>query len=168
MPRVAVGSAAALWWRVPAFEDSPQGQIDGGSIVRRCRPPSKPSIDSKVGPRSFTMDRNMRSSSWRAVAFSPAIIFSAQPARAAQPVITKTPLFEGGHGGYKLYRIPGIVVTRRGTILAYCEARKFTGGDWDTIDIELRRSTDGGQTFSEPQIIGRVKVPITRNPVAIE
>src|SRR5579871_3972840 len=87
---------------------------------------------------------------------------------AAEPSITRTELFAGGEGGYKLYRIPGIVVTKAGKILAYCEARKFTGGDWDTIDIELRRSTDGGQTFSEPQVIGHVSVPITRSPVAIE
>ncbi len=87
---------------------------------------------------------------------------------AAEPSISRTPLFEGGEGGYKLYRIPGIVVTKTGTILAYCEARKFTGGDWDTIDVELRRSIDGGRTFSPPEVIAHVTVPITRSPVAIE
>ncbi len=87
---------------------------------------------------------------------------------AAEPSITTTQLFEAGQGGYKLYRIPGIVVTRQGTILAYCEARKFTGGDWDTIDIQMRRSTDGGRTFSPPEIVAHVTVPITRNPVATE
>src|SRR5689334_1766705 len=87
---------------------------------------------------------------------------------AAEPAITRTELFQGGQGGHKLYRIPGIVVTRQGTILAYCEARKFTGGDWDTIDIQLRRSTDAGETFSPPQTLGQLDVPITRNPVAIE
>ncbi|MGA1369140.1 MAG: hypothetical protein ACO394_11555, partial [Blastocatellia bacterium] len=30
-------------------------------------------------------------------------------------------LFRGGEGDYALYRIPGIVVTRRGSVLAYCE-----------------------------------------------
>ena len=89
-------------------------------------------------------------------------------ATAAEPTITRTQLFAGGQGGYKLYRIPGIVVTRHGTILAYCEARKFTGGDWDTIDIQLRRSTDGGRTFSPPEVIAHVSLPITRSPVAIE
>ncbi len=33
-----------------------------------------------------------------------------------QPV--QTDLFETGNGGYKLYRIPGIVVTKQGTVLA--------------------------------------------------
>lgn len=97
----------------------------------------------------------------------PALLLAAS-AFGAEPFISKMPLFEGGEGGYKLYRIPGIVVTRNGTILAYCEARKFTGQDWDTIDIEMRRSTDGGQTFSPPEVIAHVTVPITRSPVAIE
>ena len=89
-------------------------------------------------------------------------------AYAAPPLLNKTKLFQGDEGGYKLYRIPGIVVTRRGTILAYCEARRHTGGDWDTIDILLRRSTDGGKTFSPPESIAHVTSPIARNPVAIE
>jgi len=80
----------------------------------------------------------------------------------------KAELFEGGQGGYELYRIPGIIVTRAGTVLAYAEARKFTGGDWDTIDIQLRRSTDGRRTFSAPVVIGHVDTPLQRNPVAIE
>jgi sialidase-1 len=87
---------------------------------------------------------------------------------AAQPLLTKTQLFQGDEGGYKLYRIPGIVVTRHGTILVYCEGRRHSGSDWDTIDILLRRSTDGGKTFSPPESIAHVTTPIARNPVAIE
>ena len=40
--------------------------------------------------------------------------------------LVKTDLFVSGEGGYKLYRIPGIVVTAAGTVLAYCEARRGT------------------------------------------
>ena len=87
---------------------------------------------------------------------------------AAEPSMTRVQLWQAGVGGYKLYRIPGIVVTKAGTVLAYTEARKFTGGDWDTIDVQLRRSTDGGKTFSPPQNIAHWDGPITRNPVAIE
>ena len=81
---------------------------------------------------------------------------------------TQASLFEAGEGGRKLYRIPGIVVTHRGTILVYCEGRRYTGGDWDTIDLMLRRSTDGGATFSPARVIGQVAGPIERSPVAIE
>jgi hypothetical protein len=49
-------------------------------------------------------------------------------------------------GEYKMYRIPGIAVTAKGTALAFCEARTETANDWDIIAIMLRRSEDGGRT----------------------
>jgi sialidase-1 len=102
------------------------------------------------------------------------LLLMSGAAFAAAPFLNQAPLFEAGlaaqaaQGGYALYRIPGIVVTSKGTVLAYCEARKFTGGDWDTIDVMLRRSTDSGATFSPPESIAHVSGPIERNPVAIE
>ena len=62
-------------------------------------------------------------------------------------------LFEARTGGYHVYRIPGLVVTPRGTVLAHTEARKGTGGDWDPIDIVMRRSEDGGETFGDPYLV---------------
>src|SRR6516164_1030112 len=85
--------------------------------------------------------------------------------RAAEPV--RTTVFTAGDEGRKLYRIPGIVVTKRSTILAYAEGRRKTGGDWDTIDIVLRRSTDGGATFTPMQVVGQIQGKIERNTVAI-
>ena len=61
--------------------------------------------------------------------------------------VEKTDLFISGEGGYKLYRIPGIVATPAGTVLAYCEARRGDSGDWGTIDVMLRRSTDGENNY---------------------
>jgi Neuraminidase (sialidase) len=86
---------------------------------------------------------------------------------AAEPFLQKTDLFHAGEDGYALYRIPGIVCTSKGTLLAYCEARRSAGGDWGTIDIMLRRSTDGGQTWSPPRKIVNVKGPVQKNPVAL-
>jgi sialidase-1 len=86
---------------------------------------------------------------------------------AAEPRLEQISLFEAGANGYALYRIPGIVVTAKGTVLAYCEARKTGKSDWDTIDIMLRRSTDGGKTWSERQKIADVPGPKTKNPVAL-
>ena len=87
---------------------------------------------------------------------------------AGAPELTKVTLFEGDQGGYKVYRIPGIVVTRKGTVLAYAEARRKTGGDWDTIDLVMRRSTDGGSTFSAPRVVAHVAGKVNRSPVAME
>ena len=75
-----------------------------------------------------------------------------------------TDLFENGKGGYSMYHIPGIAVTAKGTVLAWCEARK-SNSDWAVMDILLRRSTDNGLTFGEPKIIGHIEGPHTRNPV---
>lgn len=87
---------------------------------------------------------------------------------AAEPLLEKTDLWRGDQDGYKLYRIPGIVVTKKGTVLAYGEARRYSGSDWDTIDIVMRRSTDGGRTFSPQRVIARAPGEVHRNPVAIE
>ena len=70
------------------------------------------------------------------------LLLTGAGASGGEPALTKSPLFEAGQSGYALYRIPGIVVTSAGTILVYCEARRLTGGDWDTIDIVMRRSTE--------------------------
>jgi sialidase-1 len=91
----------------------------------------------------------------------------APGADAAKPVIDKTDLFEAGKGGYALYRIPGLVVTAKGTLLAYCEARKNAGGDWGDIDILMRRGTEGGQTWDEPRKVVRLEGTFERNPAAV-
>ncbi len=87
-------------------------------------------------------------------------------AAASEPRLETTDLFEANTLGYKVYHIPGIVVTAKDTVLAWCEARK-KGGDWDQIDILLRRSTDGGKTFSEPKSIAHVDGEITKNPFSL-
>lgn len=92
----------------------------------------------------------------------------AVPALAAEPVFEQFPLFEAGTGGYETYRIPGLVVTAKGTVLAYCEARKSASGDWGPIDILLRRSEDRGKTWSAPQKVGRAPKDFVKNPVALK
>lgn len=89
----------------------------------------------------------------------------ASSAAQAAPQAEKTDLFEAGRDGYALYRIPGLVVTAKGTVLAYCEARR-KGGDWDAIDLVLRRSTDGGRTWGARSVLPAVPGPTRKNPVA--
>jgi len=76
-------------------------------------------------------------------------------------------LFEARSGGYQTYRIPGIVITPRGTILAYAEARKDGIGDWADIDILLRRSADGGRTWEPPRLLADAGAQTANNPVMI-
>ena len=89
------------------------------------------------------------------------------PAFAAAPAFEKVDLFEAGKDGYTLYRIPGIVTTKRGTVLAYCEARKSDKGDWGTIDILLRRSTNNGASWQPRVKIADVPGPKAKNAVAL-
>ena len=85
----------------------------------------------------------------------------------AEPFIEKQDLFKVGEDPtYKLYHIPGVVVTAKGSVLAWCEARR-KGSDWDDIHILLRRSTDDGKSWSAPQRIAEVPGPITKNPFAL-
>jgi sialidase-1 len=93
------------------------------------------------------------------------ILLAALPLLAAEPA--RLALFESGAGGYALYRIPGIVATKQGTLLAYAEARKSARGDWGPIDIVLRRSADGGKTWSPFRVIAGVDGPKRKNPVAL-
>ncbi len=84
---------------------------------------------------------------------------------AAQPPGRIT-VFEGETGGYKGYRIPALVMTTKGTLLAFCAARKELG-DWSDIDIALRRSTDGGRTWSAMRIVADRGGMTVDNPVPI-
>lgn len=98
--------------------------------------------------------------------FAAMVAALALSAHAAEPFIEKLDLFKAGDGGYKIYHIPGVVVTAKSTVLAWCEARK-KGGDWDDIHILLRRSLDDGKTWSEPKSIVDVPGPKTKNPFAL-
>ena len=66
---------------------------------------------------------------------------------SAEPLLEKVDVFPANMNGIARYRIPGIVVTPKGTVLAYSEARRNSSSDWGEIEIHLRRSTDGGKTW---------------------
>ncbi len=87
---------------------------------------------------------------------------------AAEPFLEKTDLFQEKTDGFFVYRIPGIIVTAKGTALAYCEARKFAGVDWGEMEIHLRRSTDGGRTWAPVQQVAHNGPRLPRNPIASE
>ncbi|MBN2476432.1 MAG: exo-alpha-sialidase [Pirellulales bacterium] len=71
----------------------------------------------------------------------------------ADDVVQQVSVFVSGTEGYHTYRIPGIVVTNDGTLLAFCEGRKTGGGDHGDLDLMLRRSTDGGETWQPMQLV---------------
>jgi sialidase-1 len=72
--------------------------------------------------------------------------------RTTEPAVTV--VFIAGANGYHTYRIPSIVVTRSGALLAFAEARRAGAGDTGDIDLVLRRSTDGGASWLPLTVIG--------------
>lgn len=72
---------------------------------------------------------------------------------AAAPAMDRTVLFEAGTQGYFTYRIASMVATKRDRLLAFAAARKGQGGDWDPINIVLRRSTDAGRTWEPLRVV---------------
>ncbi|MBN2270861.1 MAG: exo-alpha-sialidase [Sedimentisphaerales bacterium] len=65
----------------------------------------------------------------------------------------QTDLFVSGQDGYKAYRIPALVVSNKGTIMAICEARKNSFSDKGDIDLAIKRSFDNGRTWTEMKIV---------------
>jgi sialidase-1 len=79
-------------------------------------------------------------------------ILLAASVAAQTPALMETPLFVSGQGGYHTYRIPAIIQTTNGTLLAFCEARKNSAADTGDIDLVLRRSTNQGLSW-EPMTV---------------
>lgn len=100
-------------------------------------------------------------------------------ARGPSPV----EVFRAGEDGYHTFRIPALLETRKRTLLAFCEGRRDSRSDSGDIDLVLKRSGDGGKTWSALQLIsdmgpntvgnpcpvqdrksGRILLPLTFNP----
>ena len=63
------------------------------------------------------------------------------------------PLFQAGTNGFFTYRIASMVATKEGTLLAFAAARRGQGGDWDPINIVMRRSTDQGKSWEDLKVV---------------
>ena len=77
-------------------------------------------------------------------------------------------LFVSGTGGYHTYRIPALVVTSKGTILAFCEGRKHSRADYGEIDLVLRRSFDGGRNWGDLEVVVSGGARTCGNPCPVE
>ena len=64
-----------------------------------------------------------------------------------------TAVFTSGADGYHTYRIPALIVSSEGTLLAFAEGRRNNRSDHGDIDMMLRRSTDGGATWEPLQLV---------------
>ncbi|GGZ10680.1 sialidase family protein [Streptomyces poonensis] len=75
--------------------------------------------------------------------------------------------FRAGQEGYASFRIPAVVATRSGTLLALCEGRVDSRDDHGHIDIVLKRSTDGGRTWGPLEVAARNGDDLAGNPAPV-
>lgn len=92
------------------------------------------------------------------------IIFSGGKAMAQKSASSN--VWEDGRGNYKGYRIPSIVVSSKGTVLAFAEGRN-DGGDSGDIDLVLKRSPDNGKTWGEEILVWNDALNTCGNPCPV-
>lgn len=108
--------------------------------------------------------RSLATAALTAVLALAALLVSPGPA-GAEPVTATDPkptagqfdqqiLFKASQDpGYACFRIPAIVRSAKGTLLAFAEGRVLNCGDAADIDIVVKRSTDGGRTWGPLQVV---------------
>jgi len=92
----------------------------------------------------------------------PAVAFQQTAAPADEGFVD---VFVPGNDPYPAIRIPSLVVTGQGTLLAFAEGRQ--GGDHSDNDMILKRSTDNGRTWGELQVLNHADGPSLNNPQAV-
>ncbi|MFH8655889.1 exo-alpha-sialidase [Streptomyces afghaniensis] len=107
-----------------------------------------------------------------AVLTAAALLAPAGPAHARPatdlPEFDQQVLFKASQDpGYACFRIPAIVRTTAGTLLAFAEGRVLNCGDAADIDIVLKRSTDGGRTWGPLQVVNEGAGDTHGNPAPL-
>lgn len=94
-----------------------------------------------------------------------ALLLGASSAVAAEPV--QIPVFISGQDGYHTFRIPSVIITQKGTVLAFCEGRKNGRGDTGDIDLVMKRSTDGGKSWGKLEVVWDEADNVCGNPCPV-
>src|ERR1051325_9416204 len=85
--------------------------------------------------------------------FLRSVLISLALTAVARADVVQTDVWVSGQDGYHTYRIPAIVRAKNGDLVAFCEGRKNGAGDAGDIDLLLKRSRDGGKTWSAQQVL---------------
>ncbi len=91
-------------------------------------------------------------SEWERVEFSPGLPVDAKIIPPSPPPF-RTEVYVSRTEGYFAFRVPSLLVTTKGTLLAFAEGRKKSLADLGNNDMVLKRSTDAGKTWDPLQII---------------
>ena len=64
-------------------------------------------------------------------------------------------VYTGGDDGYAAFRLPVLIVEDDGTLLSFADGRVYSAADTgNKIDAVMKRSTDGGETWEDLQVLG--------------
>ncbi|ATP59239.1 glycoside hydrolase [Pedobacter ginsengisoli] len=70
-------------------------------------------------------------------------------AALAAPVNTRVVVFNGGNESiYHSFRIPSIIKTKNGTLVAFAEGRRWSPSDYGDINVVYKRSVNNGASWS--------------------
>ena len=76
-------------------------------------------------------------------------------------------IFKSDTDGYSTFRIPAIVTTKSGKLLAFAEGRVNSSSDTGNIDLVMRSSTDEGESWSPLKIIWNDADNVCGNPAPV-
>jgi sialidase-1 len=147
--RRVAAAAAGLLLIGPVTGWAPGGSLDDH---RRCA--YGPSTDGRGNPRA----RN---------AEAPADREETMPSRTTESAAESSVPYRAGTEGYASFRIPAVVATGGGTLLAFAEGRRSSAADHGDIDIVLRRSADGGRTWGPLCVVSANGTDLAGNPAPV-
>lgn len=87
-------------------------------------------------------------------------------AKDTAPAVTE--VFRSGEQQYHTFRIPALLMTKKGTLLAFCEGRRGSSSDTGDIDLLLKRSHDQGKTWSATQVVSDMGSDTIGNPCPVQ
>jgi sialidase-1 len=76
-------------------------------------------------------------------------------------------VFQKGTEGYSCFRIPALIQTKSGVLLAFAEGRKNSCSDEGDIDLVMKRSVDTGKTWSKLSVIWSDQANTCGNPAPV-
>lgn len=100
------------------------------------------------------MSRSVSTSAVLAIVGLAGFLAACAPAPSPAAFPLQIDVYVAGEDAYDAYRIPAVVQAPNGTLLAFAEGRRTGAGDTGDIDLVLKRSLDGGLSWSALEVVG--------------